>query len=265
MGAREAATHGGPARSRPTERRPQARRQISGERREWLGASLVCECVRVDALRVCGPAEMGGRAERANTFPWLAPGQPGCGAPRRAPSFKWKPLLLALSNMLPLLLLTTNFKLAQSSMCQHHQALMEAAAAAAPTSASQQPPTGAQNLVVCPVSSQYNNLPQFPPKFVSPNLERQQREILKHLNASFASHLQLNGQSGGLEPQAGAAQSPGELIDDELLNEIISPIVVDAAYERAKELIVKRRKLENELVRQGESECSKVEQKAHPT
>lgn len=118
-----------------------------------------------------------------------------------------------------------------------------------------------QNLVVCPKSSQFNNLPQFPSRYVSPSLERQQREILKHLNASFANHMQLgannhqvsaNGMlSSGDYPDSTASNLPSELIDDELLNEIISPIVVDAAYERAKELIVKRRKLENELVRQG--------------
>lgn len=123
------------------------------------------------------------------------------------------------------------------------------------------PVAGVQNLIICPKSSQHNNLPQFPPRYVSPTLERQQREILNQLNVSFANHLQLNGSPSGLEPKqtsllAGAATGevllPNELIDDELLNEIISPLVVDAAYERAKELIVKRRKLENELVKQGE-------------
>lgn len=161
----------------------------------------------------------------------------------------------------------SSIQLANCSMCQHHQAMIEAAAAAASTTNSPAPgltvpaiaPAAAQsqNLIVCPKSSQYNNLPQFPPRFVSPTLERQQREILNQLNVSFANHLQLNGSPSGVGPKqtlptdATRETLPSELIDDELLNEIISPLVVDAAYERAKELIVKRRKLENELVKQG--------------
>lgn len=163
-----------------------------------------------------------------------------------------------------IVVLTTTTQLANCSMCQHHQAMLDLAAASAtlqsaphpPQTSANKAPFETQNLVVCPKSSQYNNLPQFPARHVSPTLERQQREILKHLNASFANHLQL----GASQPPVGALASsgdypdsvPSELIDDELLNEIISPLVVDAAYERAKELIVKRRKLENELVRQGE-------------
>lgn len=175
--------------------------------------------------------------------------------------------------------ITSSIQLANCSMCQHHQAMIEAAAAAA---ASASPSTNSpslasglpvavqsQNLIICPKSSQHNNLPQFPPRFVSPTLERQQREILNQLNISFANHLQLNGSPSSLEvakqtlpttsaetnlPAAATSELlPNELIDDELLNEIISPLVVDAAYERAKELIVKRRKLENELVKNGES------------
>lgn len=167
-----------------------------------------------------------------------------------------------------IVVLTTTTQLANCSMCQHHQAMLDLAAATAtlqsapdgPARAAQganKAPFETQNLVVCPKSSQYNSLPQFPARHVSPSLERQQREILKHLNASFANHLQLGASQpssvGVLSSSGDYPESlPSELIDDELLNEIISPLVVDAAYERAKELIVKRRKLENELVRQGE-------------
>lgn len=126
----------------------------------------------------------------------------------------------------------------------------------------------------------------------SPAFERHQRDLLKSLNASFTNYLQLNSHQQFNQPQeqphaasnnnnlvlhqvagvgdeqlaqsAPAATSPAtgnqqadhfvanDLIDDELLNEIISPLIVDEAYVRAKELIVKRRKLENELIRQGE-------------
>ena len=154
-----------------------------------------------------------------------------------------------------------------SSMCQHHQALLESlASTASPSGAvSKPPPVGRQQqqqqpegLIVCPKSSEHNNLPQFPSTFVSPALERQQRQIIKSLNASLVQHLQLgSGQppvGAGFESPAAAALGPNELIDDELLNEIVSPLMLDSAYERAKELIVKRRKLESELVRQGESD-----------
>lgn len=161
--------------------------------------------------------------------------------------------------MLLIIALSLLIQLANCSMCQHHQAALEArsqqqAALTGQTPASLNPINNQatnqanqvnQGLIVCPKSSQFNNLPQFPPKYVNPNLERQQREILKHLNASFANHLQLHSADAPADEQP--------LIDDELLNEIISPLVVDAAYERAKELIVKRRKLESELIRQGES------------
>lgn len=197
---------------------------------------------------------------------------------------KSKNLSIILS-MITILLLSTTTTLIQCSMCQYHQAMLTAASAASPVSGGEPKlaaaaldketiwPSGSQSLIVCPKSSQYNNLPQFPPKYMNPNLERQQREILKHLNASFANHLQLNGNNHQLQqqhqqfnlshPTASAASvlfnSPtlehqalaSEMIDDELLNEIISPLVVDAAYERAKELIVKRRKLEGELIKQG--------------
>lgn len=107
--------------------------------------------------------------------------------------------------------------------------------------------TGGQlNLIVCPKSSQYNDLPHFSSSAKSPSLERQQKLILRHLNQSFAHHL---GHSDG----ASQADPIGSLLmDDRLLNEIISPLVLDAAYARAKEQIVKRRKLESELIRQGE-------------
>lgn len=192
--------------------------------------------------------------------------------------------MLLIVSLIVVLITTTQFQLANSSMCQHHQAMLDLAAAATlqqssagvpPSSTipqqqqaalssansnnnNQNPnkaPFETQNLVVCPKSSQYNNLPQFPSRYISPSLERQQREILKHLNASFANHMQLAGANQPVSVLASAdypdSGLPSELIDDELLNEIISPLVVDAAYERAKELIVKRRKLENELVRQG--------------
>lgn len=98
-----------------------------------------------------------------------------------------------------------------------------------------------ERLIVCPKPA-----PQFPAAHVSPTLERQQRQLLRHLNQSFAHHLQLDGAPAGApEPQ------PSDLIDDELLNEIVSPLMLDDAYARAKELIVRRRKFENELVRQG--------------
>lgn len=102
---------------------------------------------------------------------------------------------------------------------------------------------GQLNLIVCPKSSQYNDLPHFSSSAKSPTLERQQKLILRHLNQSFAHHL---GHSDGADPIGSL------LMDDRLLNEIISPLVLDAAYARAKEQIVKRRKLESELVRQGE-------------
>lgn len=124
----------------------------------------------------------------------------------------------------------------------------------------------------------------------SPSFERHQRDLLKSLNASFTNYLQLNGHqqlqpdqepaassnnppqqqqvsgaSSGQQALAAATSSStttttgneqnfaaSDLIDDELLNEIISPLVVDEAYVRAKELIVKRRKLESELIKQGE-------------
>lgn len=183
-------------------------------------------------------------------------------------------------------ILQASQQFATCSMCQHHQALLlqEAAAALAAKSgvaggeqnqiyssnsyrapaADGQQLTTNNNLIVCPKSSQFNDMPQFPSHHLSPTLERQQRHLMQHLNASFANHLQrrsssfsssalLPPASGGEESAAAAAAVESPLIDDELLNEIISPLVVDAAYERAKELIVKRRKLENELVRQGKS------------
>lgn len=189
-------------------------------------------------------------------------------------------LLFLTTVLIASIAITSSIQLANCSMCQHHQAMIEAAAAAAAASASSSTNSPSlasglpvavqsQNLIICPKSSQHNNLPQFPPRFVSPTLERQQREILNQLNISFANHLQLNGSPSSLEvakqtlpttsaetnlPAAATSELlPNELIDDELLNEIISPLVVDAAYERAKELIVKRRKLENELVKNGES------------
>lgn len=176
-----------------------------------------------------------------------------------------------------LIILRASHQLATCSMCQHHQAMLQEALAAGARSgaletsqqqqqqqASNQVP--GHNLIVCPKSSQFNDLPQFPSRYLSPTLERQQRQIMKHLNASFANHLQRRSfgalSAGALldsaseqainSPTSAAEQRDSSLIDDELLNEIISPLVVDAAYERAKELIVKRRKLENELVRQGE-------------
>lgn len=161
---------------------------------------------------------------------------------------------------------------AAASMCQHHQAMLEAMATpagVAGSTAAPQQQQQQQSLIVCPKSSQFNNLPQFPsPRHLTPHLERQQRELLKTLNASFVAHLQSlaghnmdyddqSAAAGAEQPVAGSAPAsanvlPTDLIDDDLLNELISPVLVDAAYERAKELIVKRRKLENELVKQGE-------------
>lgn len=157
--------------------------------------------------------------------------------------------------MLPyciVIILIANFHLVSSSMCQYHQAALLASQAMGNSKAtekiednlanSRQAGSSHSNLLFhCPKASQFNNLPQFPPKFTNPNLERQQRDIMKHLNASFTNHL--NNQ----EP----AMMASDLIDDELLNEIISPLMIDDAYLRAKELIVKRRKFENELVKQG--------------
>lgn len=143
-------------------------------------------------------------------------------------------------------------------MCQHHRAFLEQQQQQLQAQQAQSRPQSnnlanqyqqAQDLIVCPKASQYNNLPQFPSSHVSPTLERQQREILKTLNASFTNHLQLSYPSE--VPLARPDAPLSELIDDQLLNEIVSPILLDSAYERAKELIVKRRKLENELVRQG--------------
>lgn len=173
-------------------------------------------------------------------------------------------------------ILQASQQLATCSMCQHHQAMLQEAVAKIATSAAlaggETPATSSnqvpgpqqqqhQNLIVCPKSSQFNDMPQFPSRYLSPSLERQQRHILQHLNASFANHLQRRSSPSAALPSAAAPASLDDqqegtpvdtLIDDQLLNEIISPLVVDAAYERAKELIVKRRKFENELVRQGE-------------
>lgn len=111
------------------------------------------------------------------------------------------------------------------------------------------------NLIVCPKSSQFNDLPHFVSGTKSPTLERQQKLILRHLNQSFINHLQLNrGSMGSVEngdSMSNIDPLNGLIMDDQLLNEIISPIILNAAYARAKEQIVKRRKLENELVRQG--------------
>jgi len=154
-----------------------------------------------------------------------------------------------------------------TSMCQFHSAALDNVNVAA-----RQDPAGLstgplqpdelllqrqrQQLLMCPRESQYNNLPQFQhqSKFLNPNLERQQRSILKHLNASFQQHLQLNGANQPAADSTATSQplAISDLIDDQLLNEIVSPFIVDEAYTRAKELIVKRRKLESELARQGE-------------
>ena len=155
-------------------------------------------------------------------------------------------------------------------MCQYQQRAAAAAAASSLSAYEESPVAGQPNLVVvCPKSSQYNNLAQHfaghkHSKQFEANLQRNQREILKNLNASFTNHLQLNERQAEDDQVSSPASAtpqqppvlPSDLIDDELLNEIVSPIVVDAAYERAKELIVKRRKLENELVRQGNLRAS---------
>lgn len=210
-----------------------------------------------------------------------------------------KLLITTFTTTILILMLTVTYlnqiQLVSSTMCQHHQAMLEQAAMIARASSSQQTehsnnninlnnnnqqlfpksPEGSQNLLlICPRSSQHNNLPQFPSKYTSPKLEWQQSELLKQLNESFINHLQLNGKifdEPSMLPSASVVSSsaastlapqdqplansnlalPNELIDDELLNEIISPLMVDDAYMRAKEAIVKRRKLENELVKQG--------------
>lgn len=205
---------------------------------------------------------------------------------RSSPSNKRRSAI-AITTTVLLIIATTSVQSVHSYMCQHHQAILEQQSSnklSVPslniqnTMNQQQHPAvpNSQSLLVCPKSSQHNNLPQFPPRFLNPNVERQQREILKHLNESFTNYLNLNGppapaplplpgspailspeKSSSFEHQTGPAQPEAtssfanELIDDELLNEIISPLVVDAAYLRAKELIVKRRKFENELVKHG--------------
>lgn len=183
-----------------------------------------------------------------------------------------RPYLFVLMASAALILLALLVSAVQSTipMCQYHRAFLEQQQQQQqqqppqhqnqlqalqpqvypPSSAHNQPQQPGQDLIVCPKSSQYNNLPQFPPTRVSPTLERQQREILKTLNASFTNHLQLSFP-GELAAESEPETSSSELIDDQLLNEIVSPVMLDAAYERAKELIVKRRKLESELVRQG--------------
>lgn len=182
---------------------------------------------------------------------------------------------------------------AAASSCQYHQAmLLEAAARGDPSaiSAYQQHKQhlhtlepNVDHLLVCPLSSQYNALPQFPAPYLSPTLKRQQRLILTNLNASFSQHLPLfashsnsqivastaasnnqqqqqnfqhqqqTGSSNQVEMSSGgsASQQQAPVIDDALINEIITPIVLDAAYASAKEQLVRRRKLEKELVRQG--------------
>lgn len=110
----------------------------------------------------------------------------------------------------------------------------------------------AQNMIICPKSSQYNDMPHFVSNSRSLTLERHQRSILRHLNESFANHLQLNGAHASSPATDSPEPLEKLLMDDEMLNEIISPVVIDAAYTRAKEQISKRRKFENELVRQGE-------------
>lgn len=160
----------------------------------------------------------------------------------------------------------SNLDLQAASSCQYHQAMLLEAAARGDASAiaqqkqlyaHQQTPghsrLGSQepnvdHLLVCPLSSQYNALPQFPSQFTSPSLRRQQRLILSHLNASFLHHLPLVGQQQPLEPQATANK---QTLDDQLINEIITPLVLDQAYESAKEQLVRRRKLEKELIKQG--------------
>lgn len=181
--------------------------------------------------------------DRSRTFRWPHQGWRRLKDPERSATCSKLPLIVSL---LWLTLALSEASQPSVPMCQHHRAFLEQQAGQSeshlgPSSAA--PP--AQDLIVCPKSSQYNNLPQFPPSHVSPTLERQQRQILKNLNASFIQHLQLS-------PSQPESSSQPEVIDDQLLNEIISPLMLDAAYERAKELIVRRRKFESELVRQGE-------------
>lgn len=172
-----------------------------------------------------------------------------------------------------------------ASMCQYHQAILDNLSSqqqqhqklgGGPGQADKQlkpqQQQQHQGLIVCPKSSQHNNLPQpfhANSKYQNANFERQQRAILKSLNESFANHLQLNAAGSSHVPSAqldhrmgslsvggeallSPAAAASDLIDDELLNEIISPVIVDEAYQRAKEMIVKRRKLETELIKQGE-------------
>lgn len=165
-----------------------------------------------------------------------------------------------------------------ASMCQYHQTILDNL-----SKQQQLPPqykqqlqqmqqanqnsNQHQGLIVCPKSSQHNNLPQqfqANAKHQNANFERHQQALLRSLNESFTNHLQLNGHAqvsmdDQLLPAAASGQStaaaaslPSDLIDDELLNEIISPVILDEAYQRAKEMIVKRRKLETELIKQGE-------------
>jgi hypothetical protein len=176
-------------------------------------------------------------------------------------------------------------QLGHASMCQYHQAILDNLSVQQSQKPSQQqqqrqqPAAGASSaagLIVCPKSSQHNNLPQpfhANSKYQNANFERQQRAILKSLNASFANHLQLNGHHAASEGLAAAASGASlehrigligpltdasDLIDDELLNEIVPPLIIDDAYQRAKETIAMRRKLENELVRQGECRTNRA-------
>lgn len=116
-----------------------------------------------------------------------------------------------------------------------------------------------QNQILVPTPMQVHNNAQ---------LERQQQQILKNLNASFANYLQLSfvNQQQQQQPNIELATTTNDnhpaysltsqsdavaTLSDELINEIVSPRAVDAAFERAKSTLARRRKFENEMLRQG--------------
>lgn len=141
-----------------------------------------------------------------------------------------------------------------AAACQYHQALLLEAAARGDPNARRAPPPGPSidRLLVCPRANQFNGLPHFQAPFTSPALERQQRLLLNTLNASFAAQKWTPMASAALDAQQQQQQPSSLLVDESLLNEIITPLVVNSAFESAKEQLVKRRKLEKELIRQGE-------------
>lgn len=170
--------------------------------------------------------------------------------------------LVSILSVCLLVALLPALQLANGSMCQHARALLEARSVVNMNGVSLAP-GGQETPEVgmfrapsqeCPKASMYNSLPLAPTiqssqqQYMTPKFERQQREIMRNLNTSFSNHMIPMASSDQNESSSLAS----DLIDDELLNEIVSPSMLDEAYERAKEIIVKRRKLETEMVRQGE-------------